>query len=164
MNRTAIVVVDNRLAHIYGIESVDSPRVRVKLVERKALENPDADMSEKNGGGRPATESNSNRDAGPVHPIGPQRERHRLEHNRRFGREIARETAAVAAGWKVGTIVLVADTRMLGLLREPLRDALHRGIELKELAKDYGRLGPADLCDHLLQNHLIPLSIREPGG
>jgi protein required for attachment to host cells len=164
MNRTAIVVVDAKLARIYGIESVDSPRVKVKLVERKTLTNPDADAAEKMTGGRPATESNSNRQAGPVHPIGAQRERHRLEHNRHFGHEIAREAATVVAKWKEGTIVLVAEPHMLGLLREPLRAALHHGIELKELAKDYAQLGVADLCDHLLQNRLIPQGNRGTGG
>ena len=46
---------------------------------------------------------------------------------------------------------------MLGLLREPVRAALHPGIELKELAKDYTNLPVAELHEHLALNRLIPV-------
>ena len=52
--------------------------------------------------------------------------------------------------------MLVAEPRLLGLVREPLRKALHQGIELKELAKDYAQLTSSELRDHLVLASLVP--------
>jgi len=158
MNRTCIVVADIRLARVYCTEAVDSPRVKMKLVEQASLSNPGANLKAlgRSTSGRTRTETNTNREAGPMHPIGAQRERHRLELDRRFCQEIARETAAVTKEWNGGAVVLVAEPRQLGLMREPLRHVLHQGIELKELAKDLTNLTPAELCKRLTLGSLLP--------
>jgi protein required for attachment to host cells len=151
------VVADSKLARFFGVEAVDSPHVKTKLVERAVLPNPNSDLKTlgESASGRVHTETNTNRQAGPVHPMGAQRERHRDEFNRRFVQEISRQTSGITKGWKDGTVVLVAEPRLLGLLRGPLHDALRPGIELKELAKDYAQLSPSDLQEHLALNRLI---------
>lgn len=158
MNRTCIVVADTRLARFYGVEAVESPRLNLKLVERTALTNPNSDLRKlgESTTGRVRTETNTNRQAGPMHPMGAQRERHRDEFNRRFVQEISRQAGEITKDWKEGTVVLVAEPRLLGLMREPLRTAVHRGIELKELAKDYAQLSASELSDQLASNGIIP--------
>jgi len=157
MIRTCIVIADAGAARFYDIEETGSPRHNMKLVERTVLTN-DVDLKSHGESvtGRVRTETNTNRDAGPVHPIVAQRERHRVELERRFSAEIVRCTGECTKGWKQGTVILVAGPQSLGLLREPMRKSLHEGIELKELAKDYAHLSVADLQDHLALNRLIP--------
>ncbi|MBI1964891.1 MAG: host attachment protein [Betaproteobacteria bacterium] len=145
MNGTCVVVADARRARFYGVEAVESPRLKMELVERTEL------------AGASDLKTPGESEAGPVHPMGEQRERHGVELERRFAQEIARQTGEIARGWKVGTVVLVAEPRLLGLMREPLRKALHRGIELKELARDYTHLTPAELYDHLALNSIVPV-------
>ena len=70
-------------------------------------------------------------------------------------REIAQHVAALTQSWPDGHVVLVAEPRMLGLLREPLHKALRRGIELKELAKDYTLHSASALRDQLALNRLL---------
>lgn len=156
MNRTCIVVADAKIARFFRIEPSDSPRSKVKLVERHALENPGVEAVRKNGAGRVKTERVSNRQAGDVHPIEQRRQQHRLELDRRFGHDIARHTARIVKDWKEAAVVLVAEPRLLGLMREPLRKALHAGIDLKELAKDYTHFTPAELHDQLALSSVIP--------
>lgn len=157
MNRTCIVVADSRTARFYDVEESDAPRAKAKLIERAMLGNEtDLRVLGESASGKARTETNSNRGAGPVHPVEAQRERHRVELDRRFGREIARQAGAIAAEWKQGTVILVAEPRLLGLLRETLRDALHRGVDLKELAKDYANLPVSELHEHLARGRLIP--------
>ena len=158
MNRTCIIVADIKLARFYGIEAVESPRVKMKLVERTSLSSSSSDLKAlgTSVSGRPHTETNTNRGSGPVHPMGAQRDRHRVELERRFGHEIASQAAEVTKAWNKGTIVLVAEPRLLGLMREPLRKALHQGIELKELAKDYAQLTASELRDQLDLTGLVP--------
>ena len=91
-----------------------------------------------------------------MHPIVAQRERHRIELERRFSVEIARKAAVLARNWSTGSVVLVADPRMLGFLRGAVRSALKPGIRVKELAKDYARLTASRLQDQLVENGVVP--------
>jgi protein required for attachment to host cells len=157
-----VIVADGGAARFYRPERSDGPRAGTKLVELETLQHPDSLAASSSLTGRPATETNTNRQAGPVHPIGAQRERHRLEHDHSFAHEIERRAVSAARDWKAGTVVLVAEPRMLGLVREPLRGALRKEIALKELAKDYTRLGAAELLERLEKNGVItPLRLTQ---
>ena len=103
------------------------------------------------------TERNTNRETGPVHPAGEKREQHRVEVGRRFGARVAERAAALVNGWSSGAIVLVAEPRLLGLMREVLRNAVKSEIALKELARNYTHLSATELHEHLSLNGLIPL-------
>lgn len=158
MNKTCIVVADAAVARFLSVEESDSPRARAMLVEQAALANvTDLKKLGRSVTGRTRTETNTNRGSGPVHPMGAQRERHRLELERRFGQEISRQAGEITRGWKQGTVVLVAEPRLLGLMRAHLRKALHGGIQLKELARDYTHLAPQELRDQLASLDVIRL-------
>jgi len=161
MNRTCIVVADAGLACFYDVEEIEFPWLKTILVERAVLTN-DVDLKSRGESvtGKVRTETNTDRGSGPVHPMGAQRERHRGELERRFGIEITRQAAAMTGDWERGTVVLVAEPQLLGLMREPLRKALHRGLDLKELARDYVHLTSSDLYDHLARNGIVPAHRR----
>ena len=164
INRTCIVVADAGTAKFFGVEPLDSPREASRLVEHATLTNPNLRTLGESVTGRVRTETNTNRQAGPVHPMGAQRERHRMELDRRFWDEIARQAATITREWKDGRVVLVAEPRLLGLMRQAVRDALAPGIELKELAKDYVHLTMEELQDHLSLNALVPPRRRDDAG
>jgi len=149
MNTTCVVVAGAETARFFRVEAVDSPRVATRLVESAVLANPPLRLRGRSVTGRVRTETNTNRQGGPVHPIAAQRERHRTELGRRFGDQIARHAAALTKSWKEGTIVLVAERRALGVLRKSVRGKLGSGIKLDEVAKDLVKLTPAELHDHL---------------
>lgn len=161
MIRTCIVVADAGLARFFDVEEDESPRVKVKLIERAVLTN-DTDLKSRgeSATGKVRSETNTDRGSGPVHPMGARRERHRLELERRFGLEIARQAGEMTRSWTNGAVVFVAEPRFLGITRESVRQALARQIELKEIARDYAHLTPADLYDHLARNGLVPARPR----
>jgi protein required for attachment to host cells len=157
MNKTCIVVADAGLARFYDLEEAESPSLEARLVERAVLTN-EVDLKSRGERvtGKVRSETNTDRGSGPVHPMGARRERHRGELERRFGIEIIRQTRDITRGWERGVVVLVAEPQLLGLMREPLRKALHRDLDLKELARDYVHLTPSDLYDHLARNGIVP--------
>ena len=161
MSRTCIVVADAGLARFYEVEEVESPWLKMKLVERAMLTN-DVDLKSRGESvtGKVRTETNADRGSGPVHPMGEQRERHRVELYRRFGQEIARRAGEMTKGWTEGTVVFVAEPRFLGITRESMRKNLAQRIELKEIARDYAHLTPTDLYDHLARNGIVPAHQR----
>jgi len=156
MNNWCVVVADGARARIFVLEPEGGRAGAPSLVEK-------ADLANAGYGARGAdapqvrTERNTNRQTGPMHPVGEKREQHRLEVERRFGVRIAERVAEVVKGWNDGSIVLVADPRLLGLMREVLREAVKSEITLKELAKDYAHLSATELHERLAGNGLIPM-------
>lgn len=156
MDNTCVVVAGSDRARIFLLEESPAPRAPFKLIKRGTLANASLRIRGRSVTGRPRTETNTNREAGPMHPMGAQRERHRIELERRFSVEIARKAAELARNWSAGSVVLVADPRMLGFLRDAVRNALKPGVRVKELAKDYAHLTASKLQDHLALSGVFP--------
>ena len=154
---TCVIAADGGRARLFVAVTGEASQPGLTLVERESFVNPEFRAHGGDLPGRTKAERVTNRDAGEVHPISARRDQHRLELERRFAREIAQRAAALTQAWDGGSVVLVAEPRMLGLLREPLRKALRQGIDLKELAKDYSHFTASELRDHLALNDLIPV-------
>lgn len=159
MNNWCVVVADGARARIFVLEPGGGRAGDSSLVEKSDLVNVGYSAR---GADAPQvrTERNTNRQTGPMHPVGEKREQHRLEVERRFSAQVAERVADVVKGWNDGSIVLVADPRLLGLMRKVLREAVQPGIALKELAKDYTRISAIELREHLASNGLIPMQRR----
>lgn len=162
MNRTCIIVADAKRARFFGIQASDAPRHAMRLVERSVLVNPGVEGARGDGAGRAKTGRIGSRQSGDTHPGEPRRPQQRLEVERRFGREIAREAGALSSGWKEGAVVLIAEPRLLGLARDFVREALNPALELKELAKNYTQLTASELRDQLDLDTIV--SGRRPRG
>ena len=156
MDNTCVVVAGSGRARIYLLGESHAPRAPIRLIERGTLANASLRSRGRSVTGRVRTETNTNREAGPMHPIGAQRDRHRIELERRFSVEIARKAAVLAKNWTTGSVILVADPRMLGFLRDAVRGALKPEISVKELAKDYAHLTATKLRDHLALSGVLP--------
>ena len=155
MKNTCLIVADGSRARLFVVVPADSPRRKLRLAERVTLVNQETRARGRNGAGRVKSERNTNRQAGPMHPIGAQRERHRLEHERRFGAEVVEHALKLTADWDRGVMVLIAEPRLLGLMRERLRSALRSEIKLEELAKDYSGLSTTELERVVVDQRLI---------
>jgi protein required for attachment to host cells len=156
MDNTCVVVAGSGRARIYLLGESHAPRAPIRLIERGTLANASLRSRGRSVTGRVRTETNTNREAGPMHPIGAQRDRHRIELERRFSVEIARKAAVLARNWTTGSVILVADPRMLGFLRDAVRGALKPEISVKELAKDYAHLTATKLREHLALSGVLP--------
>ena len=103
------------------------------------------------------TKSGRNRGGnGAAHGYDDHRSQHEDEFERRFARDIARETARLLRENSTKQLVLVAQKRILGFLRNELDSLLKAGVEIKELAKDLSKLSPLELHEHLARERLIP--------
>ena len=155
MKQTCLIVADGGRARLFVVVPEEGPRRRLRLLEQAALADGEVKTRSRTGSGAVSSERNTNRKAGPVHPIAAQRERHRLEHERRFGAEIVRHAVELTADWSEGVMVVIAEPRLLGLMRERLREALPPRIRLEALAKDYSGLSKSALERILISQRLI---------
>lgn len=144
---TCVVVADGDGARFFLLQAGAAPQDKNRLVEHRGLTNADNEA--------PPESRHSNRDAGPRHPYGAQRRRHRLELERRFAAEVVKYAAGQVKGWSEGILILVAEPRMLGLLREDLRASLASGIRLMELARDYTGFTATELERQLESSNML---------
>ncbi len=152
-----VIVADGAQARFLALErNADRPpRAALSLTESARLSNPEHTVS-----GRRATRKiKSGRDTGrgSVAPHGytDHREPHEAESLRRFANRVAQQAATLVAGDKAAGIMLVAEPRMLGLLRTALEPLTKAGVALRELARDYTWCTAPQLQRHLAENGLL---------
>lgn len=144
MKPCCVVVADGQHASIYLLEEAKELVSGSRLVQQAELVNADNAAHGLDAPGK-RSERNTSRQSGPMHPYGAKRQQHRLEIDRRFAQEAAGQACSLVRDWKQGTLLVVAEPHMLGLMRDALHGRLEGGIELKELARDYTHLTPSKL-------------------
>ncbi len=157
MNHNCVVVAGGSRARFFTLQDVEFPEMEsgpnlcevndLVNIEREAQGN-DLWSDSKSGGNRGGN--------GAAHGYDDHRSQHQDEFERRFARDIAREAAKLIRQSSTRQLVLVAQKRVLGFLRNELDSLLKAGIEVKELAKDLTKLSPLELHEHLAKEHLIP--------
>ena len=148
MANTCVVVAEGARARFFMLQVEAGGAAGGRLMEQEQLDNPEHQ--------HPETDSRrTDRNAGPMHPYGAQRERHRLEHEKRFAGEVVSHAAAKVRETRADTLVLVADPRLLGLMRESMRAALHPSVQLRELARDYTNFSAIDLQQQLVSSNML---------
>jgi protein required for attachment to host cells len=154
-NRCVVVAADMVRARLFVLEPDANLQAGMHLRELENLVNTDY-TARGTDAPQVRTERNTSRQAGPVHPQGAERGRHRTELERRFGQDIADRVVVQIRTQKVHALVLVAEPQMLGFLRGPLYDTLERTVHVREWGRNYTNVSPDVLLQRLRSNHLIP--------
>jgi len=157
MNECWIIVADGARARFMALERrPDVPaRAALRLTEGARLSNP----AHRVAGRRAARKIKSGRDTGrgriAPHGYTDRRELHESEVLRRFAVRIGRRAAELARSEDVPSIVVVADPRLLPLLRTALEPVARSGVRLRELARDYTWCSSAQLKRRLAEHGLL---------
>ncbi len=158
MNHTSVVVVNGSRARFFILEPAElgSAEGGPNLREREDMINPDVEVHErelwtelKSGRNRPGG-------GGQAHGYDDHRDEHLDEFKRRFAREVAREAAGLVRETGSQRLVLAAQKRMLGFLREALDPLLQTGVKVIEVTKDLSKMPPHELHQYLAREKLVP--------
>ena len=155
-NNYCIMVADGTRARLFTLDAGGTTAPGPGLVEQEDLANPEHKLAGRDKYSTTRTGSNLNPQKGPAHGYDDHRDKEEREHERRFAHEIAGRAVALAQRQQARHLVVVAEKRMLGLLREAVVIPAQSGIELRELAKDLTQLPPAELQTHLAEAGLVP--------
>jgi protein required for attachment to host cells len=152
MKSWSMIVADAARARFFSVEWSDDVEHESspKLVERDDLVNPDAQLSEREVFSDRAGSGTSS-SGSPRHAFDEHRAQRKRTSAERFARQVA-ERALARAG---AHCVLVADKRMLGLLRKAIGDGIPTS-ELTEVAADLTRQSPAKVLETLVQRGVLP--------
>lgn len=163
MNSTGLIVIDNARARFLVLDTPpDDPDSPSLLVECDALTDSEANLGDQQvfanlKGGR-----NRAPGAGPAHAYDDHRARHRLEDHRRFTRRIAKRARSFVEKRELLKLVLVAEPRMLGLLRAELEPKLPADLAVVEVSEDLGKRSVAEIRKALERSGV--LEPRKMGG
>ena len=163
MSEYCVVVADGNRARFFILNRAEQPGLEpgpTLAEEGEALVNAEAEAgggalfgdSKKTGRGYSSSRG--------VHGYDDNREDHMDEFKRRFAKQIAERAVQMAARKRSKTLVLAAEKRMLGFLRDALEVPAKATFTVRELAKDVSRLEPHELHSHLAGEGLIPARRR----
>ena len=127
------------------------------LVELETFINPERETTgsalwSDNTGGRSGT-------PGGAHGYDDHREQHRMEYERRFAAMVAKRAIERMQGMVGANLIITAEKRMLGLLRDVI--AGRHDFTVREMAKNFCKVSPAELQGHLVKAGLLP-PVRKP--
>jgi protein required for attachment to host cells len=151
-----IVVADGSRARLFTLDAGTPDTPAPDLVEREDLANPEHKLAGRDKYSTTRTGSNLNPQKGPAHGYDDHRDKEEREHERRFAREVAARAVALAQRQHAYQLVVAAEKRMLGLLRETLVLPAKSGIEVRELSKDLTRLSATELQARLAEAGMVP--------
>lgn len=157
MENYVVVVVSSVKAKFFVLELPDFPDAEssLKLIEieqllnsAQKLQGQDLWSSTKPGRNRGST--------GQAHSYDDHRDNHRVEFERRFAQEIATKLFQVLKTNQARHLLLVAEPKILGIMRETLIPDLPKNIKLIELVKDLCHLKAHELHQYLATKDLLP--------
>lgn len=150
-----VVAADAAHARLFALERDADLQSGARLREVQDLINSDY-TARGTDAPRVKVERNTSRQSGPMHPQGAERQWHRAELERRFGKTVAGHAIALLKSQNAQALVLVAEPKMLGHIRAPLHEALDRGTYVSEWGRNYTGLAPDVLLKRLSANHMLP--------
>ena len=164
MGKYCVVVASGAQARFFILEPAEFPELGIgpNLVERGELIFPEKEIARRD----LYTDSKTGRGraphGGPSHGYDDHRSQHEDELERRFARKVLEKTRRVAEANKARCVMLVAPSRMLGLLRQHLDIIRKRGMKVHGLAKDVTKFSPKQIHDYLAREQLLP-ACKRPG-
>jgi protein required for attachment to host cells len=164
MTDYCVVVMDGARARLFTLETAEFPEVQSspKLVEQEDLVNPEKDLAD-----RELFSSKSGRTRAPRGSLSHGYDDHRAQHGdefeRRFARMVAGHTVRLAQESRVRCVVLAAQPRMLGFLRQEIGQLAKNGFDVREVAKDLSKLSSGQVHEHLAKERLLPPCKRAAG-
>jgi protein required for attachment to host cells len=151
-----VVVADGSRARFFTLEPVPIPEVESgpNLVEQRDLVDPERALHGRDQFSETKSGRNMAPRGGPAHGYDDHRERHEDEMDHRFAHRIADIAIDVARQNGAKYLVLAASSRMLGFLREVIKNPA--GIEVREAPKDLTYQSPIEIHRHLSEEKLLP--------
>lgn len=157
MTHDCVIVADGARCRFFTVERPADPRFEggPRLVEQTDLVNPEGELT----GNELFSDVRSGRghasSGGPACGFDDHRDRHQDEIKRRFARRIAQAAVRFAADYKAARILLVAEPRMLGMLR-PALTSESADLSVEEVAQDLSWHAVSHIQDVLTRRGLLP--------
>lgn len=158
MNPVLVVVADGAKARFFSLEEKKGAggELGSALCEEEALVNPAQMQQGQQMWSGPSSQAGHFQEGkGRAHSYDDRRQDHEVEFERRFAQAIAAQILSRTQTRTLDSLVLIAEPRILGILRQVLVPALPKTVKRSELDRNLCNLKPQELQEYLVQNNLI---------
>lgn len=166
MAKSCVVVADAGRARFFYVQEADVDQLEggPGLVQEREWTHPEGQQGGKELFDNLKSGRKRAAHGGPAHGLDDHRERHEREIERRYAEKLAESIGALVREHGAGRLVMVADPRLLGLLREPLAEELPEPVDLQELAEDLSGHSVPHIEEVLVRRGVLPERTRPPGA
>lgn len=157
MNRYLVAVIDSTKARFLTLKPSELPGYDSgpHLIEHEALLSSSNELQ-----GQElwtSTKTGRNRGvAGQAHSYDDGRDSYLIESERRFTQSITAKIVNLIQTHQIQQVLMIAEPRILGLIREGLMPVLPRNIKIHEIGKELCHLKPHELHEYLASKKLLP--------
>jgi protein required for attachment to host cells len=158
MSSVLVVVADGAKARYFTseVKELAQGEIGSYLHEDESLINPDQMEEGKELWSGPESQAGHYQQGkSKAHSYDDHRQDHELEYERRFARSITEQILIRTHTHQLQRLLVIAEPRLLGLLREVLVPKLPKTLELTEIDKDLCHLRPQELHEYLTQRDLL---------
>ncbi|MDN5849155.1 MAG: host attachment protein [Nitrococcus sp.] len=157
MSEYSVVVAEGARSRFFTLEPVEVPELESgpNLKEHDSLVNPSHKAHQlsiyadtRGGGNRTA--------GGQTHGYDEHRQRFDDEMEARFARDIVKHVDVLIRSNGTRRLILCAEKRMLGFLRQAINGRIPRDVQVIEVPKDLAKLNVRDLHDRLARKGYLP--------
>lgn len=157
MSEYSVVVAEGARSRFFTLEPAEVPELESgpNLIEHDSLTNPIHKARQKSIYADPR--GGTNRTAsGQAHGYDEHRQRFDDEMETRFARDIVKHLDGLIRSNGTRRLILCAEKRMLGFLRQALNGRIPRNVHVIEVRKDLAKLNVRELHDRLARNGYLP--------
>lgn len=158
MSAYTVVVTNTACARFFVLADAAVPEMESspKLIEQYCILNPTVEKSESERRGS-STSGRNRASSGGSYAFDDHRAKHEMETLRRFAKLVVTDALRLTRRQDAGhSLVLAAEKRILGLIRDELHSVKTNGLSIKEYASDMATESPMKIQELLAHRGLVP--------
>lgn len=158
MSSVLVVVADGAKVRFFTLETKEGARGEPcsYLLETKTLVNPDQQQKGQQLWSGPESQAGHFQEGkSQAHSYDDRRRDHEVEFERRFAQLITEQLLSYTQTAELRRLFLIAEPKLLGLLREVLLPTLPKSLTVSELDKNLCHLTPQELYEYLANKALL---------
>ncbi len=157
MGKFAVAVINGSQARFFILDSAASSEYESgpNLIEHESLANSTKEFHGQELWANTKTGRNRGR-SGQAHGYDDHRHNHEIEFEKRFANKISNALLNLIRTHQARQLVLVAEPKILGMIRASMSDNLFKTLNIHEVAKDICNLKSHQIHDYLTKKNLLP--------
>lgn len=162
MSKYIVVVADTQRARLFTLKDSLTPETESspRLVEEQSLLHAENSKNGTKPRGTPASGRNKSGSGG-SYAFDDHRSKHALDELRRFTGIVVKEALKQARKASAHTMILVAERKTLGVIRDAMTGIKLKGFEIQEFDRELTGETPIKIQAHLAKKKLLP-AMKKP--
>ncbi len=162
MSKYIVMVADAKRARIFSVQDSLTPEIESspRLVEEQAILNSENSKTGSKPRGTPASGRNKSSSGG-SYAFDDHRGKHAQDELRRFASIVVKETFKQARKASAHTLILAAERKTLGVIRDAMAHIKLNGYAIHECDRELTGESPSKIQELLARRKLIP-AVKKP--